>query len=86
MPNNGGRKILNELEFEKEIEGMDDRTLLEFVARQQYSMSKQCPLQDNRINNLEKGSKKLSSIAGGIAGLVAAIVAGIINYFVTKGN
>lgn len=35
MPN--GKDILNQIDFEKDIEGMNDRKLLEFTARQVYT-------------------------------------------------
>ena len=80
MPN--GNYVTNELDFEKLISGMGDRTLLEFVARQNYATSIQLGKHSNRITMLENQSKKISGVVGGIAGLISAIVVGIINYFV----
>jgi len=80
MPN--GRYVLNDLEFEKRISNMDDRDLLEFVARQSYETCIHVEKHSNRIMALENQSKKISGIFGGIAGLISAIIVGIINYFV----
>ena len=85
MPNNGGKKVLNELEFEHMISQMKDRDLLELVAWQNFNTSIRCYTQDARIVSLEKGARKISTIAGGVAGIITAVITGIINYFVTKG-
>jgi hypothetical protein len=80
MPN--GNYVNSELEFERSIARMPDRTLLEFVARQNYETCIRCDKHNVRITALENQSKKISGITGGIAGLVSAVVIGIINYFV----
>jgi len=80
MPN--GNYVNNELEFEKSIANMPDRTLLEFVARQNYETCIRCEKHNIRITALENESKRISGITGGITGTIAAIVIGVINYFV----
>jgi len=80
MPN--GNYVNSELEFERSISNMPDRTLLEFVARQNYETCIRCEKNNKRITNLENESKKISGIAGGIAGLISAVFIGIINWFV----
>jgi len=80
MPN--GNYVNSELEFEQSIARMPDRTLLEFVARQNYETCIRCEKHNVRITALENQSKKMAGIFGGIAGLISAIVVGIINYFV----
>jgi len=80
MPN--GNYVNSELEFEKQISGMADRALLEFVARQNYETCLRCDKHNVRITALENESRKISGITGGIAGLISAVVIGIINYFV----
>jgi len=80
MPN--GNYVNSELDFENQIGKMADRTLLEFVARQNYETCIRCDKHNVRITALENESKKISGIAGGIAGTITAIVIGIINYFV----
>jgi len=80
MPN--GNYVNQELEFEKRITGMDDRDLLEFVARQNYDTSIKLDKHSFRITALENQSKKISGIFGGIAGTITAVIVGIINYFV----
>jgi hypothetical protein len=49
-----GEFILNELDFEKQIEGMDSDSLLRFVARQSYQI-KLLAEQHNKILNSEGG-------------------------------
>jgi ribosomal protein L6P/L9E len=83
MPN--GNYVNNELEFEKQIASLQDRALLEFVARQNYETCIRCEKHNVRITALENQSKKTSGIAGGIAGTITAIIIGVISYF-TKGN
>ena len=80
MPN--GKYILNELDFEKRIDGMADRQLLEFVARQNYETCIRCGDHNNRLKTLEAGNKKLSGIVGGITGTITAVIIGVINYIV----
>uniref|UniRef100_A0A6M3KUF5 Uncharacterized protein n=1 Tax=viral metagenome TaxID=1070528 RepID=A0A6M3KUF5_9ZZZZ len=80
MPN--GNYVNQELEFEKRITGMDDRDLLEFVARQNYETCIRCEKNNVRIIALENENKKISGITGGIAGTIAGIIIGVINYFV----
>jgi len=83
MPN--GNYVNSELEFEQSIARMPDRTLLEFVARQNYETCIRCEKHNIRITNLENQSKKISGITGSIAGTITAIIIGVISYF-TKGN
>jgi hypothetical protein len=78
-------QINSELEFENHIQGMPDRQLLEFVARQNYETSLRCTDHSCRIEALETSNKKNSSIAGGITGTIAGIVVGLISYFAPKG-
>ena len=77
MPNG----INYELDFEKRINEMADRQLLEFVARQTFEITSKCKDYDVKISSLETGDRKVSSIAGGISGTVTSIIIGIINYF-----
>lgn len=80
MPN--GNYVNQELDFEKRISGMADRTLLEFVARQNYNTSIHLEKHNKRIVSLESQSKKISGIAGGITGTIAGVIIGVINYLV----
>jgi hypothetical protein len=80
MPN--GNYVNQELEFEKQIAGMGERALLEFVARQNYETCIRCDKHNQRITALENESKRISGITGGITGTITAIVIGVINYFV----
>ena len=74
--------VTNGLDFERLISGMEDRTLLEFVARQNYETSLRFERHDKRITLLEKQNKKMSSLFGGIAGLTSAIIVGVANHFI----
>ena len=76
-----GRGVLNELEFEKKMCGMQDRQLLEFVARQNYETCLRCESHDIRISSLESGNRKASGIKGSITGTITGIIIGNISYF-----
>lgn len=82
MPNG----INYELNFEKLISEMQDRQLLEFVARQTFEITGKCKGYDTRIALLESGDRKTSGIVGGISGTITAVIIGIINYFVSWGK
>ena len=73
------------LEFERRINGLKDRELLEFVARQNYETCIRCEKHDRRIAMLEDGSKKSSSIIGGVSGTITGIIIGLVSYFTNKG-
>jgi len=80
MPNG----INYELDFERRITEMEDRPLLEFIARQTFEITGKCKEYDRDIETLKNGSKKASGITGGISGTITGIVIGVISYF-TKG-
>ncbi len=75
-----------ELDFEKRISEMKDRSLLEFVARQTLEITGKCKTYDKQIASLESGDKRTSGIWGGISGTVTSVVIGIISYFSNKGS
>lgn len=70
-----------ELDFEKHIAEMQDRPLLEFIARQTFEITCKCKRYDKSIAALETGDRKASGIMGGIAGTITAAIIGVINYF-----
>ena len=76
--------ILSDLDFEKHIGEMQDRQLLEFVARQMFETGQRCVNHNERISTLENGSKKLSGIVGGISGTITAVIIGLIGYFTNR--
>ena len=76
--------INQELDFEKRISGMQDRQLLEFVARQNYETCIRCEQHNQRIATLENGNRRISGIAGGITGTITGIVVGIVSYFTNR--
>jgi len=71
MPN--GNYILNDLHFDKEIEGMKDRDLMEFTAKLSYSNA-------IRIYNLEARDKKTLGLTGGIGVFIGGLIIGVIEY------
>ena len=81
MPNG----INYELDYEKRISEMEDRPLLEFIARQTFVFTEKCKDYDEDISSLKSGDRKASSIAGSIAGTITSIAIGIISYFTNKG-
>ena len=74
--------ILNDLNFEEKIKKLDDRPLLEFIARQTYEITGKCRSYDKDITLLKNGDRKVSSILGGISGTITAIIIGIIGWFI----
>ena len=81
MPNG----INYELDFERRISQMQDRPLLEFIARQTLEFTEKCKGYDTDIDSLKNGDRKASSIAGSISGTVTSVIIGIISYFTNKG-
>ena len=79
-----GNGINYELDFEKRIAEMQDRPLLEFIARQTLEITGKCKEYDKSISILETGDRKASGIVGGISGTITAIVISVINYFTTN--
>ena len=75
-----------ELDFEKRISEMKDRSLLEFVARQTLEIAGKCNTYDQQIASLEAGSRKSSGRMGAISGTVTGIIVGVISYFTSKAN
>ena len=73
MPN--GSDINDELEFEKHIKGLDDRKLIEFVARQQYDTNTIINKHSHRINRLEGRGRKELGITGGFGAFVGVAIA-----------
>ena len=74
--------MLNDLNFEEKIKSLDDRPLLEFIARQTYGITGKCKGYDKDIALLKNGDRKISSILGGISGTITAIVIGLIGWFI----
>ncbi len=75
-----------ELDFEKRISEMKDRSLLEFVARQTLEIAGKCNTYDLQIASLEGGSRRQSGLIGGISGAITGVIIGVINYFTVKGQ
>ncbi len=73
--------MLNELEFEKRIKELQDRPLLEFIARQTWETASKCNQYDKDIDDLKNGNRKASRLNGGVTGAIAGIIVGVITYF-----
>lgn len=79
--------INEEMEFEQHISAMNDRQLLEFTARQVYSVQRLCPVHGERISELEKADKndkKRLGITGTISGTIVGAVIGLVDYFAKR--
>jgi len=77
-------EINSDLEFEAHIKKLNDRGLIEFVARQQYDMAKICPIHDKRLKAVEGKSKKALASSGGIGVIIGGIIIAIVEYFSKK--
>jgi len=73
-----------ELDFEKRIAEMQDRPLLEFIARQTLEITSKCKGYDKSITTLETGDRRQAGIVGGITGTFTAIIIGISQYFYNR--
>ena len=81
-------RLNDQLEFEENIRKMDDRELLEFTARQVYSVRELCPLHEKRLKVLEdidKHDKRRLSLSGSVGGLIAGGVVALLDYFSKRG-
>lgn len=78
-----GKNMLNDMEFEHRLAEMGDNQteLIKFVARQQYEMSKRCPVHEQRIGKLESRTKKGMAASGGAGVTITAIVWWLIELF-----
>ena len=78
--------MLTDLEFEKQLEefGDDQINLLKFLARQQYQMSKLCPIHDKNIKKLQNRDRKIFGATGGIGAMLGVTIASVIDYFLRR--
>jgi len=72
-----GKYVLNDIQFNKEIEAMSDRELMEFSARLGYSNA-------IRITSLENRNKRSMGAIGGTSGLLGGAIAFVIDYFIRR--
>ena len=79
MSNNKGFQA--DIDIEHSIKEMPDRQLLEFTARQVYSVCGTVRDHGRRINNLEGRARKTTGIAGGIGTAIGAAIVTLFNYF-----
>ena len=82
MPN--GQYFLNDMEFERSINQMSDRDLLEFTARRTYEVCLLAAENKKRIEKVEASRLKTNGITGGVAGGIAAGIISAVNYFLGK--
>lgn len=84
MSDNKG--MLSNMEFEQRLNEMGDNQteLIKFVARQQYEMSKLCPVHTIKIKALETRSKKEIGASGGIGAVIGVAIAGVVDYFLRR--
>jgi len=76
--------MLNDLEFESKIKTMADRELLEFTARQVFSVSQLCPTHHKRIKSLENRDKKNFAITGGVGAIIGTVLASALDYLLRR--
>lgn len=79
--------MLDDLTFEQQIAGLNDRELMEFTARQVFGMAKGCSDHETRIQSLEGRGPRMRAVAG-IGGFAGSVIAGAIYGIITavKGN
>ena len=78
--------VLSDMDFEKHLNEMGDNQpeLIRFIARQQWQMSKLCPVHDKAIKNLQNRNRKEMGAIGSLGAILGAAFAGIIDYFVRR--
>ena len=77
MPDN----FLDRMELDKRIEGMENRQLMEFTAKEVYSISVQVTDHQKRIKKLENRNRKEMGLVGTIGGILGVAFASILDYF-----
>ena len=78
--------MLSDMDFEQKLneQGDNQAELLKFVARNQYQMSKLCPIHSKKIEKLENRTKKELGATGGIGAIIGVAIASVIDYFMRK--
>lgn len=78
--------MLSDMEFEQRLTEMGDNQteLIKFVARQQFEMSKLCPIHDRDIKKLQNRNRKEIGATGGIGALFGASLAAILDYLMRR--
>lgn len=76
--------FLNDIEIEQHIKEMDDRSLMEFTARQVYDVCLLAASNERRIVTLEKQGHKITGIAGTFGTLFGAAIVAIVDFFVKR--
>ncbi len=71
--------ILSDLDFEQKIAELDDRGLIEFVARQQHDMAR-------RLRKVEGRGRKAMGAFGAVGALAGAAVVGALDYVLRRGG
>jgi len=79
--------MLNDMDFEQKLNELGDNQteLIKFIARQQYDMSKVCPIHDKRLKKVENRTRKEAGITGGAGAVFGGLVMGAIDYFLHRG-
>lgn len=82
MPDN----MLSDMEFESRLNELGDNQteLIKFIARQQYQMSKLCPIHDKKIKALQNRTKREMGATGGIGAFIGVSIAAVIDYFMRR--
>jgi len=79
MPN--GHDMLDSAEFETWLKSIDDRTLMEFTARQSYQTCQRCAVNETRLRKLEKRGTKSYGLAGAGGAFFTGVVLTLIDIF-----
>lgn len=74
----GSHDMLTAAEFEEHLEGLSDRKLAEFTARQVFAMQHICEAHASRIATLELSERKGLGAATGFAAVMFTAIGGIV--------
>ena len=78
-------EMLDDLEFEDKVRGLEDRELMEFIARQTFSMTRTCGRHAKRLETLElqrgPGARMIAGIGAAVGGTIAGLIYGLVAIF-----
>ncbi len=76
----GNKNFQSDLQVEQQIKEMPDRELMEFTARQVYSVCSTVRSHGQRIERLEGRANKMTGLAGGIGTAIGAALVALFSH------
>ena len=78
--------MLSDMDFEHRLNEMGDNQteLIKFIARQQFQMSKLCPIHEKQIKAIQHRTKKEIGASGGIGAVLGVVIATVIDFLLRR--